>query len=919
MTPERWHQITAVFLGALDRHGSARDTYLERECAGDHALRSEVVRLLCADDNAGQFLQRPIEPMRLAPGTRLGKYEIIGLIGAGGMGEVYRARDSALGREVALKFLPSHLAADLKRQDLFAQEARAIAAINHPYIVTIHAVEKEDGYVFLAMELVEGQTLANLLPADGGLPLDQFFDIAIALVDAVGAAHEKGIVHRDLKPANVMIRGDGRVKVLDFGIATLTAAAPLMPVGDRRTTAVQTIAGRLIGTPSYMSPEQAQGLPADHRTDLFSLGVVLFEVITGGHPFPGDSDMAVLSAILTIAPPSITSLKPGTPAGLATIIERSLAKDPERRYQCAADLCKDLQNLRASLEVARTRRAMRRTTGWAAAALIATLAAIGGWLAMWSLRRTPGPPMAVSVRQLTSEAGIESQPDLSADAKWVAYAKAGDIWLLSVGASKALNLTTDEGRSAQDPAFSPDGLRIAYAVHDGGAIATGGIWLMDTAGGSKRRLSEFGFAPAWSPDGHEVVFTTEPSDPSGRFRRSRMIAIDVRTGATRQLIGNDGDAVYPAFSPKAKRIVYARMFNPDRPVIQSDIWTMPVGRGEAVRVTDDAFLDWSPIWSPDGRFIYFCSDRSGSWNVWRIAVDETTGDVLGKPEPVPTPARTGGVSLAADGQRFVYNASDTTANIYRAAFDPISETVVSEPAAVTSGTRQWNNVDVAKDGRLAFGSHARGQEIYVSDGDGARLSALEPDAASSRLARWSPDGAWIAFASLKSGDGNFEIFITRADGSQSRRLSFFGRSVAAFSPLWSPDGKQLAVTTGPAGGTRTYLIDIGEPWPGTLKAWLTPPEDHAANEYRPSSWSPDGRSIIAYSLRGAGLIVYSTATTTARRASATGVKPRWMSDSRRVIYVDAGKLFLLDVESGRSHELSWNSGRTDRGSRNQPR
>jgi tricorn protease-like protein len=318
-------------------------------------------------------------------------------------------------------------------------------------------------------------------------------------------------------------------------------------------------------------------------------------------------------------------------------------------------------------------------------------------------------------------------------------------------------------------------------------------------------------------------------------------------------------------------------------------------------VTDDASRIESDLVF-DGR-CYFCSDRSGSWNMWRVAVDEATGGVLGKPEPVPTPARTRSVSLAADGQRFVYDASDTIANIYRAAFDPISETVVSEPAAVTSGTRPWVDVDVAADGRLPFVANVRGRGIYVSDGDGARLSALAPDAAPSQLPRWSPDGAWIAFASLKNGDGNFEIFITRADGSQLRRMTFFGRSVAGLIPLWSPGGRRLAVTTGPAGGTRTYLIDVGEPWTRALKAWLTPPGDHPASEYRPWSWSRDGRSIIAYSWRGAGMIVYSADTTTARRASATGVKPRWMSDSRRVIYVDAGKLFLLDVESGRSHEL----------------
>jgi len=901
VTPERWQKITALFVDALARDRSERDAFLAEACGGDTALRSDVDRLLRAQTRAGRFLETSIEPLHLTAGTRFGFYEIIGLLGTGGMGEVYRARDSALGRDVALKFLPPHLAADPKRQELFAREARAIAAINHPHIVTIHAIEKEGARPFLVMELVEGRTLTDLIPREG-LPVDRFFDIAIALAEAIGAAHEKGIVHRDLKPGNVMIRTDGRVKILDFGISALAAAAPLMAVSVARTTVAQTLAGKLVGTPSYMSPEQAEARQVDHRTDLFSLGIVLFELITGQHPFHGDSDVAILSSILRETPPPINVLNRHAPVGLVPVLDRLLAKNPEQRYQSATDLRRDLEDVRASLEIVQTNRVARRNRTVIAAALFGTFAAIAWWVAVRGFHESVSTGAAVAVRQLTSDDGIEAQPDISADGNWLAYAKANDIWLRKLGDAQSVDLTMDQDGLAEDPAFSPDGRRIAYSSSDKRPVASGGVWLMDTTGGSKHRLSEFGFEPTWSPDGHEIVFTTVPSNPFLRPGRSRMIAADVVTGATRLLISGDSDGWQPAFSPHAKRIAYARMWIPGRPVVQRDIWTMAVSGGEPVRVTDDAFFDWSPVWSPDGRYVYFCSDRSGSWNVWRVAVDETTGGVLGSPEPVPTPARTRSISLATDGQRFVYEASETLANIQKAKFDPESETVVGQPAAVTSGTRTWADVDVSSDGRLLFWSTLRQEDIHVSDSEGRQVKAVAPDPSNDRFARWSPDGEWIAFSSMKSNEGNYEIFMMRPDGSELQRLTFLGKSAAAFFPLWSPDGKRLAFTTGAAGGALTHLIELGHAWAMPSKAWLTPPGDPAAL-YRPWSWSPDGRWIIAYADRGAGMIVYSTATEGVRRVSQTGDKPRWMSDSRRVVYVDAGKLMLLDVESGKSHEL----------------
>ena len=295
--------------------------------------------------------------MPLSPGTQLGSYEIVSLLGAGGMGEVYRARDPRLKREVALKLLPDVAAVDADRRERFTREALAVAALNHPHIVTIHSVEDAGTAVFLTMELVEGRSLAEAMPATG-LPIDRVLTIGIAVADAISAAHQKGITHRDLKPGNIMLgEGEqaGRIKVLDFGLAKIVdaqraaAGASMLPTEAPAHSAPITAEGRILGTVAYMSPEQAEGRTIDGRSDLFSLGVVLYEMATGQRPFSGDTSLSILSSILKDTPRSVTDINPALPSELGRIIRRALAKDPERRYQTAKDLRNDLEDLKASL------------------------------------------------------------------------------------------------------------------------------------------------------------------------------------------------------------------------------------------------------------------------------------------------------------------------------------------------------------------------------------------------------------------------------------------------------------------------------------------------------------------------------------------------------------------------------------------
>ena len=343
MTPDRWRQVTEIYHAALARDTAAREAFLCEACQGDPSLRDDVDALVVADGEAGSFGSAPLFPgsaARLSPGTRLGTYQIAGLLGAGGMGEVYRARDSKLGREVAIKILPAHFTADPERRARFAREARLLATLNHPNIGAIYGLEEADGITALVLELVEGPTLADRLER-GPLKVSDALAIARQIAEALDAAHEKGIVHRDLKPANIILQGaggltssDARVKVLDFGLAKLVHADPeadATPSGTLQSTED----GRILGTPGYMSPEQARGLPIDKRTDLWGFGCVLFEMLTGQRAFAGDTVSDVLVRIIEHEPDWQT-LPVRTPAAIRRLLHRCLEKDPKPRLDSAA-------------------------------------------------------------------------------------------------------------------------------------------------------------------------------------------------------------------------------------------------------------------------------------------------------------------------------------------------------------------------------------------------------------------------------------------------------------------------------------------------------------------------------------------------------------------------------------------------------
>ena len=347
--PVNWARIKAVFDSAVLLDASARAAFVAKACGGDSRLRHQVEALLASSDRAGSFLENAVAALAEPPtddliGLTVGTYRIVSLLGAGGMGAVYKAHDAKLDREVALKLLPRDVASDPDRLRRFDAEAHAASSLSHPNILVIHDFGELDGRPFIVSEFVDGETLRQRLDR-GPVPIPDAVGIAVQIAGALSAAHARAIVHRDVKPENVMLRPDGYVKVLDFGIAKLIPA----PALETAVPTLATQAGVLMGTPYYMSPEQAEGRGIDERTDIFSLGVILYELATGARPFTGETPLSVLSSILKDEPPSVTALNPAAPVGLVRIIERCLAKNRQQRYPSASDLRRDLDELAQSL------------------------------------------------------------------------------------------------------------------------------------------------------------------------------------------------------------------------------------------------------------------------------------------------------------------------------------------------------------------------------------------------------------------------------------------------------------------------------------------------------------------------------------------------------------------------------------------
>ena len=761
--------------------------------------------------------------MRLRSGTRVGPYEVVSLLGAGGMAEVYRARDTRLGRDVAIKVVSEELARDGTLLERFEREAKLAASLTHPNVVALHDVGLHDGKPYFVTELLQGETLRERL-TQGPIPLATALEWAAAMAQGLAAAHARGIVHRDLKPENVFITQDGHVKLIDFGIAKLAEeardAAPhamldetLSPSGSRTGT------GMVLGTPGYMSPEQVRGDPVDARTDLYSLGTVLYEMLAGHRAFPAKSFVESGYAILHTEPEPLPTT---IPPALVQVVQRCLEKDPTRRFQSARDLAFHLEVLRApsgsgpptvtepkvaAQPVPSRRWAWPPAAGRAGLAIaLVVLAVAVVQLTVRGRRPTAGTKLRLS--QVTFAEGVESSPAWSGDGTSLAYsADVGNLRqifskILATGEEKRL---TNSAFDDIQPASSPEGRTILFArsrkagqrLEPGdvfGVYDDGDIWAIDVASGKETRLVENAFNPAYSPDGRRIAVDASWAGPR------QIWIVDAQGHNPQQITSDVSEAVAhvrPRWSPDGRRIVFQ---NIER--TKFDVRVVDVTSKALVWITNDLYQDIDPVWSPSGRFVYFSSYRSGGLNLWRTEIGRD-GDPAGPPEQVTTGAGEDvQAALSADGKKLAFATLKQNADLWKLPVVPETGRAAGEPQEVVATTRE--------------------------DSRGA----------------WSPDGKWIAFNSDRSGDMNIWLY-SLVDGSTRQLTRGPGGD---FQPTWSPDGQWIVFFSSRSGNADIWKVEVSS---GKL-AQLTKAPSIDINPF----FSPDGQLIAYQSDQGGRLEIW---------------------------------------------------------------
>jgi hypothetical protein len=706
--------------------------------------------------------------MPLSAGDKFGPYTLVSRLGEGGMGEVWKARDTRLDRTVAIK------ACKAAFSERFELEARAVAALNHPNICTLFDV----GPNYLVMEYVDGQSLASLIPSSG-MRLADALRIAVRIADALAAAHARGIVHRDLKPGNVMVTGEGVVKLLDFGLAAIDEST--QPTGDSVATRTafqspKTAAGTILGTFSYMSPEQAEGRKVDTRSDIFSFGSMLYEMVTGQRAFRGETTISTLAAILNQEPKPPAALVAGLPADLERIIARCLRKDRDRRFQHASDLRVELQELsEAPAPAAPVSDAPAARPSRAIWFVSAAAAALIGVASGWLLHRPPPPFQGPTLTRATYDTGLTCDPALSPDGKLLAYASDREdkgflnIWLQPVSAGDPVQLTHDDADDSE-PSFSPDGSQVVYRSERDG----GGIYTVSALGGEPRLIAHEGRGPRFSPDGTRVAYWTGKGGRSEAIsgQGGRIFAVPAGGGEPRQLAAGILFASNPVWSPDGKTILFVG----NRRIVdaQARAWFLTsASEDRPVEIrTDGIFENTAPFpsqWLKSNQ-ILFAQRKFDAANVFRIGLDAASAKLIGKPERLTFG---GGVenapSMAANGTLAL---ADLTWNfgLWSLPIDTRSARVTGEPVRLTASLTKETRPTLSEDGRkLAYLKELPGNNTaWVRDlvsGKQVRLvSQPKP---------WTPwisaDGSMVVYPDYR--DAQSPTFVVPSSGGVGRRIN----------------------------------------------------------------------------------------------------------------------------------------------------
>ena len=967
MSPDRWQQVKEIFRSALEVPPNDLSGFLAVACGDDQELKREIVSLIKAHQRDGSFIDSPVfreaaqlfeNIEQLNEGDVIGHYEILSLLGKGGMGEVYLARDVNLGRRVALKFLSPEFKKNSDRVNRFEQEARSASALNHPNILTIHEIGEVDGRRFIATEFIEGENLRTRLRS-GALSVMDTLNIGEQIASALSAAHDNGIVHRDIKPENIMLRPDGYVKVLDFGLAKLTdrTSSP-----DEPTLAlVKTATGVIMGTTPFMSPEQTRGLKTDARTDIWSLGAVLYEMVTGKAAFCGATPSDVVASVLEREPPAISEVIDSAPLELQRIIKKALRKNRDERYQSAKELQSDLKALKHDLssgpvtvtsdgKISRESNSRKFAIAAIPAILLLGVLVFVVYKFAGSKVVPSDKPVEVSATtQLTTWPGLDLEPSLSPDGNSVAYSSdhLGNIEIfvqpLTPGA-RELQLTSD-GQQNFQPAWSPDGKFIAFHSKH-----RGGIFVVPASGGASRQITESGSHPIWSPDGASILFQSEDvndlnaSSLEAALPPSVLRIVPAAGGEVKTLTevgipaGGHGDA---SFSPDGKRIVFVANDG-----ATAALWSISSTGGDLHQVLPVSLWVYSPIYAPDGEHIYYGGiSESGAFILYRLAVSKTDGTGIGEPYAVMNGGlgRIKNLSISANGKRVVYSAPTMRGNISSVSLSSPSMTPIGAPTKLTNDTSMRKGLArFSPNGeKIAFVEFRGGtnQDIWMIDADGKNQVQLTADPSVDWSPSWLPDNEQVAFQSNRGGKG--AIWSVSIRTGKEHLLADPDQNVGW--PSVSPDGREFVFNSNKSGTTNLWLISNGGGTPrqvtfdnemmgfacwsrdGKFLAFETKrgssqqvtvmssaggPTTQLTTERGlswPFSWSPDDDKIAFAGFRNDFWNVYWISRSTKEQKQLTNYNkmnafvryPEWDPAGKRIIYEyseSVGNIWLMDLK-----------------------
>ncbi len=928
MSVDRQRLITDLCLAALERSASDRAAFLREACAGDEALRQEVESLLRYEDAADGFMVRPAveEVARLVSrhpesnvdlaGRRLGVYQIELRIGAGGMGEVYRARDTKLGRDVAIKVLPRARIRSADRRARFEREARLLASLNHPHIAQVYGFEESDEIAALVMELVPGSTLDTIMQPRGIVPADALA-IARQICDALEAAHEKGIVHRDLKPANIKVTPDGVVKVLDFGLAKVSADDVVDPAHPPASRSGGTNQGVILGTATYMSPEQARGQPVDKRTDIWAFGCVLYEMLTGRRAFAGDSFTETLAYVIE-REPDWGAVPETTPDVVRRLLERCLRKDVRRRLRDIADARIEIDDAIAagtsltdpapnvSDRRLRGRSRRRALIGWIAPIVLASVVGIT-WRLWVNDYFWQNPLVDARAVRLTDFEGEEVDAAISPDGKFMVFLSNRDgpldVFVSQIGSGAFTNLTKGDFRPptwaiVRQTGFSGDGEQVWFTqgAEPGSPTDFSSVVMGPTMGGIPKLFIDHGRNPTWSPDGKTLAYHTPDSgDP--------IFIADRNASSPRRIFAGDaGVHCHFLLWSRDGRFVY---FVKGTPTTDTDIWRIPVRGGHAEQVTFHHAWVGYPAWLDARTLIYSATAEDGSGR-WLYAIDVEHRI----PHRVSSGIAEQYLSVAVDQvlpHHLVATVANPTAGLWTV---PIANDIQPESAikSIQAANTRALSPQYAAD-YLAFLSSKGGADgLWKLDNSGTVVELWKGgDGGVVAPPAISPDGHRICFSYRKQGRA--ELYVINANGTGLTTLATSIEVQSAAS--WSPDGKWVAVAANQGEGTRVFKIPLDGGPPIRLRDTLS---------FNPV-WSPDDRFIVYSEQRvsgsfdvktmtpdGAPVVVPAVASLGSRFPLAFGTPYRFMPGGKALITLQGtapNQNFLrLDLETGEQRQLT---------------